>query len=67
MATNLALNNDLLNEAVKVGGMGTKKATVTMALEEFIRRRKIQNIIDEFGKVDFDSGYDYKAERKREE
>lgn len=65
MATNLAIDDHLLNEALKVGGHRTKKATVTEALEEYVRRRKQMRIVDLFGKIDFDPDYDYKKQRRR--
>ncbi len=65
MPTNLALDDALLDEAVRIGGKATKKATVTEALEEYIARRKQARIIDLFGAIDFDPKYDYKAQRKR--
>mgnify|MGYP006371099783 FL=1 len=65
MATNLALDDRLLNQAVEIGGLKTKKATVTLALKEFIQRRKVESLIDAFGTVDFDETYDYMAERNR--
>jgi Arc/MetJ family transcription regulator len=36
MATNLAIDDRLLEEARKIGGHRTRKATVTEALEEYI-------------------------------
>ena len=65
MPTNLAIDDRLLNEAVRVGGQRTKKATVTQALEEYVQRRKQARILDLFGKVDFDPKYDYKRQRRR--
>lgn len=65
MATNLAIDDQLLNEAVEIGGLRTKKATVTEALTEFIRRRKQLRVVELFGTVDFDSKYDYKVGRSR--
>jgi Arc/MetJ family transcription regulator len=65
MATNLAIDDRLLNEARKVGGHKTKKATVTEALTEYIQRRRQQRILDLFGKVSVDPKYDYKAQRRR--
>lgn len=65
MATNLAIDPDLLERAVEVSGERTKKAAVTRALQEFIARREQARIIDLFGTVDMDSEYDYKAERSR--
>ena len=52
MATNLALNDKLIHEAVHVSGHRTKKAAVTHALEEFIQRRKQKAILDLFEKID---------------
>ncbi len=65
MATNLALDDKLIEAAQKLGGHKTKKAAVTAALDEYIRRHKQQEIISLFGTIDFDPDYDYKAERKR--
>lgn len=66
MATNLAIDDELLEEALRIGGHRTKKATVTEALEEYIRRRKQAQILDLFGKIDYDPEYDYKKQRSRE-
>jgi Arc/MetJ family transcription regulator len=65
MATNLAIDDRLLNEARKVGGHKTKKATVTEALTEYIQRRRQQKILKLFGTVPVDPSYDYKAQRRR--
>jgi hypothetical protein len=65
MPTNLAIDDALLEEARKVGGHRTKKATVTEALEEYIQRRKQVRVIDLFGKIEFDPEYDYKKQRRR--
>src|SRR5262249_6055331 len=66
MATNLDLDEKLLNEALKVGGNRTKKATVEEALEEYIQRRKQQQVLKLFGKIDYDSSYNYKSQRRRD-
>jgi Arc/MetJ family transcription regulator len=65
MATNLALDQDLLDRAFRVSGEPTKKAAVTRALKEFIARREQRKVAELFGKLDWDSTYDYKAERSR--
>ena len=65
MATNLAIDDRLLNEALRVGGQRTKKDTVTQALQEYVQRRKQVRILDLFGKVDLDPKYDYKQQRRR--
>ncbi|HMJ55296.1 MAG TPA: type II toxin-antitoxin system VapB family antitoxin [Polyangiaceae bacterium] len=65
MATNLAIDDRLLNEALKVGGQKTKKATVTQALQEYIQRRKQMRVLRLFGAIDVDPKYDPKAQRRR--
>jgi hypothetical protein len=65
MATNLAIDSELLNEALKVGGLKTKKDTVNLALKEFVNRHRQSEIIDLFGKMDPDPKYDYKKGRAR--
>ena len=64
MATNLSIDPRLLEEAVHVGGLTTKKDTVNQALMEFIQRRKQKEVIDLFGTMPSDSDYDYKKGRK---
>ena len=65
MATNLALDPELIERAVAVSGEKTKKAAVTRALEEFIARRGQRRLIELMGKLEWDGSYDYKAERSR--
>jgi hypothetical protein len=65
MATNLSIDPDLLERALEVGGEGTKKATVTKALQEFIARRRQKSLLDLIGKLEWDESYDTKAERGR--
>jgi Arc/MetJ family transcription regulator len=65
MATNLSLDPDLIDRALEVSGKRTKKAAVTLALQEFIARRKQKRLIDLLGKLEWDNSYDYKAERSR--
>ena len=65
MATNLSLDPDLLDRALKLSGERTRKAAVTRALEEFIARRKQKRLIDLMGKLEWDGSYDYKTERSR--
>lgn len=64
MATNLAIDDDLLKQALTVGGYKTKRETVNEALREFIQRRERRELSKLFGKVEYDSSYDYKRERR---
>lgn len=65
MATNLALDPELIERALKVSGETTKKAAVTRALEEFIARRGQRRLVELMGKLEWDDTFDYKAERSR--
>ena len=66
MATNLSIDPDLIERALKLSGERTKKAAVTKALQEFIARRRQKRLLDLMGKLEWDSSYDYKAERARD-
>ena len=65
MATNLSIDPDLIERALKVSGERTKKAAVTKALEEFVARRKQKRLVELMGKLEWDRSFDYKAERSR--
>ena len=65
MVTNLAINPDLLERALKLSGERTKTAAVTLALREFIARREQRRLLELFDSLDWDSQFDYKAERSR--
>ena len=65
MATNLAIDPELLDRAVEVSGVRTKKAVVTMALQEFIARREQRRVVELMGKLEWNDAFDYKAERSR--
>jgi Arc/MetJ family transcription regulator len=65
MATNLSLDSDLIDRVLKVSGERTKKAAVTRALEEFIALRRQKRIVELMGRLEWDSSFDYKAERSR--
>ncbi len=65
MATNLALDDSLILEALKLGNHKTKKDAVTAALKEYVALRKQLKVIKLFGTIDYDPSYDYKKARKR--
>ena len=65
MPTNLALDDNLVQEAKRLGGHTTKRAAVNEALHEYVTRRKQKSILEIFGTLEWDSQYDYKAARKR--
>jgi hypothetical protein len=63
VATNLAIDDKLINEAKMVGHHKTKKEAVTAALEKYVQWHKQQEILEHFGTIDFDPDYDYKKIR----
>lgn len=65
MATNLAIDDHLIEETRRTGGHKTKKEAVTMALKEYIQHRKQLRLLSLFGAIDFDPHYNYKVERRR--
>ena len=64
MATNLAIDDKLIDEARQIGHHRTKKEAVTAARDEYIRWRKQLKILDHFGTIDYDPTYDYKKVRR---
>ena len=65
MATNLALDDELIEKAKEVGNHPSKKEAVTVALKEYIRNNKQRDILKLFGKLEFDPKYDYKKQRAK--
>lgn len=63
MPTNLALDDKLIEEALKIGKHKTKRETVNAALQEYILSRKQRKLKELFGKIDYDSSYNYKKQR----
>lgn len=66
MATNLSIDPELIDQALKLSGERTKKAAVTKALQEFIARRRQKRLLELMGALEWDTSYDYKAERARD-
>lgn len=65
MPTNLALDDGLIEEARSLGKHKTKKDAVTAALDEYVRRRKQQELVHLFGSISYEPDYDYKRERRK--
>ena len=65
MATNLAIDPELLDRALAVSDERTKKAVVTIALREFIARREQRRVAELMGQLEWDDSFDYTTERSR--
>lgn len=51
--TTLVLDEEILEEAVRVLGVKTHSETVNLALKEVLRMRRIQGLADHIGKVEW--------------
>lgn len=65
MPTNLAIDDTLLAEALRIGGRRSKRETVNEALAEYVQRRRRRDFVKLFGRVDFRPDWDYKQARRR--
>ncbi|HXY40422.1 MAG TPA: type II toxin-antitoxin system VapB family antitoxin, partial [Vicinamibacteria bacterium] len=59
MPTNLAIDDTLLAEALRIGGRRSKRETVNEALAEYVQRRRRRDFVKLFGRVDFRPDWDY--------
>ena len=64
MATSLAVDENLLKEAVRLGGDGTEREVVEEALRQYVARKRRLAALDAFGTIDFDPAYDPKQARR---
>ena len=65
MATNLQIDDRLIQKAVRLGNHKTKKAAVSEALIEYIQNLEQEKILSMLGTVDYDPEYDYKKQRRK--
>lgn len=65
MATDLQIDEKLIDTAVELGGHPSKKAAVTQALTDYIQHLKQQKVLGEFGTIEYVSDYNYKKHRTR--
>lgn len=63
MRTNIDLDDELVREAQRLTGIGTKKGVVHEALRLLVLNQKRKSLRDLRGKIDFAPGYDYKSLR----
>jgi Arc/MetJ family transcription regulator len=54
IATNLQIDDKLIQKAVRLGGHKTKKAAVSKALIEYIQNLEQEKILSMFGTVEYD-------------
>ncbi|GAB3018163.1 type II toxin-antitoxin system VapB family antitoxin [Spirosoma pulveris] len=54
MRTNIDINDELIQRALEMSHLKTKKAVVELALQQYIERQARQNLLSLFGKVQWD-------------
>ena len=64
MRTNIVIDDKLLEEAIIVSGVKTKREAVNEGLKELIRARKRKDLLELAGSIEFAKGYDHKKTRK---
>ena len=62
---NIKIDDDLVDEALKLSGCRTRQEVATLALEEFVAHRRRLQILELRGCIDFDPSFDYKKHRER--
>ena len=63
MQITLNLNDDLLQETMKLSPDMTIEKAIENALQTYLKQQKRMKIIDLFGTIDYDPDYDYKQQR----
>ena len=63
MRTHVEIDDQLVAEGLRLTGLKTKRALVEAALRQLIQLRQRKRLTDLAGKVEFATGYDYKALR----
>lgn len=64
MRTTLDLPASLIDDALKLSSGKTKTAVITLALEDFVRKNRIQGLKNYKGKVDLDLDMDMLRKRQ---
>ncbi len=54
MKTTLNIPEDLIKTAMSLSKISTKRETVIVALQEYIRKKKIEKILEQEGKLQFE-------------
>ena len=64
MRTNIVIDNEIMDKAIALSGLKTKKEVVARALNEFVDSRTRMDLSELRGKIKFADGYDYKSLRE---
>jgi Arc/MetJ family transcription regulator len=58
MKTTLNIPEDLITKAMSLSKYRTKTKTVIVALQEYVRQKKIENILEHQGKLQFEDTWE---------
>jgi Arc/MetJ family transcription regulator len=64
MRTNIVLDDKLVEEALSLTGVHTKRELVHLALSELVRMRRKRDMLDLAGRIRFRKGFDHKSMRE---
>lgn len=67
MRTNIVIDDTLMQKAMEVSGLKTKKEVVEKAITEYVERRTRKDLKELRGKIRFADNYDYRAMREGRE
>ncbi|MBI5705429.1 MAG: type II toxin-antitoxin system VapB family antitoxin [Armatimonadetes bacterium] len=65
MASNIKYDEALMDQALKISGLKTKREVVNEALRGYIQRKGQLEFLKLRGTIDIDPTYDYKEQRRR--
>jgi Arc/MetJ family transcription regulator len=65
MRTNIVIDDDLIKEGLIITGFKTKKDLVSYALKELIRRKKMYEILNLKGKIDWNANLGEMRENRK--
>jgi len=64
MRTNIVIDDALMEKAMAVSNLRTKREVVEKALQEFVIANSVKNLSEIRGQIEFADGYDYKSLRE---
>ncbi|MDR0498873.1 MAG: type II toxin-antitoxin system VapB family antitoxin [Holophagales bacterium] len=64
MRTNVVLDDEVMQKAMKLSHLKTKKEVIDKALREFVEIHSRKDLLELRGQIKFSDNYDYKALRE---
>ncbi|WP_017296966.1 type II toxin-antitoxin system VapB family antitoxin [Nodosilinea nodulosa] len=64
MQITLDLDDDLINEALRLTNLTTQEELLNLALQELVKARQKKNLLELAGKIQFSPDFDHKALRE---